>query len=198
MNLARLNHILIPTTKDERDRFRNSRFSRVFVAPLGRAWFALSDEGRGLLGLSLLASIVGLDVLHGQNHLLWSLSFALIVASLLVRPLFGLAGVRLEVEGPDRVEAGGVARFRVTLRNEGARDHQSLRVRLVGGDVVLCGDACYLRRSLEDLHLPPFAADADAMRASPSRCPPVRVSARSSSISSLFVSRTWSKPWRRA
>ncbi len=32
--------------------------------------------------------------------------------------------------------------------------HQSLRVRLQGGDVILAGDACYLRRTLEDLHLP--------------------------------------------
>jgi glyoxylase-like metal-dependent hydrolase (beta-lactamase superfamily II) len=47
--------------------------------------------------------------------------------------------------------------------------HQSLRVRLPGGDVVLCADACYLRRTLEDLHLPPFAADADEMRASLAR-----------------------------
>jgi glyoxylase-like metal-dependent hydrolase (beta-lactamase superfamily II) len=47
--------------------------------------------------------------------------------------------------------------------------HQSLRVRLPGGDAVLCADACYLRRSLEDLHLPPFAADADAMRSSLAR-----------------------------
>ncbi len=44
--------------------------------------------------------------------------------------------------------------------------HQSLRVRLAGGDVVLCADACYLRRTLEELHLPPFAADREAMLAS--------------------------------
>jgi glyoxylase-like metal-dependent hydrolase (beta-lactamase superfamily II) len=47
--------------------------------------------------------------------------------------------------------------------------HQSLRVSLPGGDVVLCADACYLRRTLEDLHLPPFAADADEMRGSLAR-----------------------------
>lgn len=128
-NLARLNHILIPTTKEERDRLRSTRFARIFVAPLGRAWLALSDEGRGLLGVAFVASIVGLDVLHGQNHLLWSLAFALIVASLLVRPLLRLPDVRLEVEGPARVEAGGVARFRVTLINEGERDHEALRLR---------------------------------------------------------------------
>jgi glyoxylase-like metal-dependent hydrolase (beta-lactamase superfamily II) len=44
--------------------------------------------------------------------------------------------------------------------------HQSLRVRTATGDVILTADACYLRRSLDELLLPPFAHDADAMRAS--------------------------------
>jgi glyoxylase-like metal-dependent hydrolase (beta-lactamase superfamily II) len=43
--------------------------------------------------------------------------------------------------------------------------HQSLRVRLDGGDVVLTADACYLRRTLDHEHLPPGAFDRDAMRA---------------------------------
>ncbi len=43
--------------------------------------------------------------------------------------------------------------------------HQSLRVQLDGGEVVLTGDACYLRRSLETLRLPPGAAhDRDSMQ----------------------------------
>lgn len=40
--------------------------------------------------------------------------------------------------------------------------HQSLRVRADGGEFILCGDACYLRRSLEHLHLPGIVADKDA------------------------------------
>jgi glyoxylase-like metal-dependent hydrolase (beta-lactamase superfamily II) len=45
--------------------------------------------------------------------------------------------------------------------------HQSLRVRLDSGDVVvLAADACYLRRTLEELRLPRFVADREAMRAS--------------------------------
>jgi glyoxylase-like metal-dependent hydrolase (beta-lactamase superfamily II) len=43
--------------------------------------------------------------------------------------------------------------------------HQSLRVRLDGGDVVLTADACYLRRTLEHEHLPPGAFDREAMLA---------------------------------
>jgi glyoxylase-like metal-dependent hydrolase (beta-lactamase superfamily II) len=44
--------------------------------------------------------------------------------------------------------------------------HQALRVRLAGGDVVLAADACYLRRTLEELHLPAIVHDRDAMLAS--------------------------------
>ena len=44
--------------------------------------------------------------------------------------------------------------------------HQSLRVRLADGDVVLTSDACYLRRTLEELRLSPVVYDRDAMLAS--------------------------------
>ena len=41
--------------------------------------------------------------------------------------------------------------------------HQSLRVRTeLGGEFVLCGDACYLRESLEKLRLPGIIADKEA------------------------------------
>lgn len=41
--------------------------------------------------------------------------------------------------------------------------HQSLRVRLDSGDVILTGDACYLRRTLEDLLVPKVVYDHDQM-----------------------------------
>lgn len=47
--------------------------------------------------------------------------------------------------------------------------HQSLRVRLDGGEVVLTADACYLRRTLDAGHLPPRVFDRDAMHASLAR-----------------------------
>jgi glyoxylase-like metal-dependent hydrolase (beta-lactamase superfamily II) len=42
--------------------------------------------------------------------------------------------------------------------------HQSLRLRLAGGDVVLTADACYLRRTMDTDHLPPLVFDRDATR----------------------------------
>jgi N-acyl homoserine lactone hydrolase len=44
--------------------------------------------------------------------------------------------------------------------------HQSLRVRLDGGDVILTADACYLHRTLETDHLPPEPDDREGMLAS--------------------------------
>jgi glyoxylase-like metal-dependent hydrolase (beta-lactamase superfamily II) len=41
--------------------------------------------------------------------------------------------------------------------------HQSLRVELERGPVILTGDACYLCRTLEDLHLPSVVFDQEAM-----------------------------------
>jgi len=128
LNYARLNHVLIPSTKEGRDRFRSTRFSRVFVRPLARTYFALTTEGRGLLGISILASMMGLDVMRGQNHLLWAAAFSLLVASLAVRPLFRLKGVRVEVEGPARVSVDGEARFLVHLTNSGDTTHHSLQL----------------------------------------------------------------------
>ena len=43
--------------------------------------------------------------------------------------------------------------------------HQSLCVRLDSGPILLAGDACYLRRSLDDMHLPTVVHDGDAARA---------------------------------
>ncbi|MGH7948809.1 MAG: N-acyl homoserine lactonase family protein [Candidatus Binataceae bacterium] len=41
--------------------------------------------------------------------------------------------------------------------------HQSLRVRTSTGDVVMTGDACYLRRTLDNLHLPTTVFDRGKM-----------------------------------
>jgi len=41
--------------------------------------------------------------------------------------------------------------------------HQSMRVRLEGGEIVLAADCCYLRQTLDNLHLPNFAFDREAM-----------------------------------
>jgi glyoxylase-like metal-dependent hydrolase (beta-lactamase superfamily II) len=44
--------------------------------------------------------------------------------------------------------------------------HQSLKVALPSGTVVLTADACYMRKTLADLHLPTIVHNAGVMRAS--------------------------------
>ena len=44
--------------------------------------------------------------------------------------------------------------------------HQSLKVKLASGDVVMTGDACYMRKTLEDLHLPQLLDNPEKMRQS--------------------------------
>ena len=44
--------------------------------------------------------------------------------------------------------------------------HQSLRVKLDSGPIVLASDACYLRRNLDGMHLPAVVHDPESARAS--------------------------------
>ena len=127
-NWSRLNHVLIPSTKEGRDRFRRNRFARWVVGPLARTWFSLTVEGRGLFAFTLLASLVGLDVLHGQTYWLWAGCLSLVVASVLVRPWMALRDVSVQVDGPVRVALGASAHFRITLIHQGDRDYTGVRV----------------------------------------------------------------------
>ena len=128
MNLARLNHILIPATKSERDRLRRTRFGRIVSDPVTKTYYALSKEGRALFLFTAIAGFAGLDVMRSQNSTLWALLFSLIVASLAVRRLFGLRGVSIRVVGPERVMAGEEARFEVCLENRSDRARHSVRL----------------------------------------------------------------------
>ena len=61
MDFARLNHILIPDTKDERDKFRQSRVGRL-AKPLVNLYLALTPEGRFLSVFWLLSGAASVDV----------------------------------------------------------------------------------------------------------------------------------------
>ncbi len=41
--------------------------------------------------------------------------------------------------------------------------HQSLKVRLASGEIILAADACYFKRTLEELHLPGLVYDRQSM-----------------------------------
>jgi len=127
VNLARLNHILIPETKEGRDKFRNSLAGRL-AAPLLWGFFALTEEGRFLAVFWLLVAGAGLEVPENPLHLLFGLVTGALVGALALRPLYGMKGVRLEVDAPRRVAVGEEAVFTLRLVNEGERAHGPIRV----------------------------------------------------------------------
>ena len=126
VNFARLNHILIPTTKAGRDRFRAS-FAGRLIRPLGWFYGALSDEGRVLAVAALGIGGFGLDVQSTVVYLLWSALAGLLLASLLLTTLHRLDGVRLTVDAPRRVTLGEPVTFSIVARNDGPRDREALR-----------------------------------------------------------------------
>lgn len=129
MNLARLNHILIPSTKEGRDAQRDRFVLRVVFGPLARFYLALTDLGRAWLALAFIAGLLGLDVIRGHNYYVAAAMWALLFGSLAVRRLFTTRGLAIEVRAPARAMAGEPIPFRVVLRNDGDAPLQSLRLR---------------------------------------------------------------------
>ncbi len=66
---------------------------------------------------------------------------------------------RLEVEGDHDLFGDGT--ITCLLTDGHTAGHQSVRVRTEDGIFVICGDCCYLRRTLVNEHLPPFGVDRE-------------------------------------
>jgi glyoxylase-like metal-dependent hydrolase (beta-lactamase superfamily II) len=70
----------------------------------------------------------------------------------------------MELEGEHDIYADGLLVLFPTYGH--TPGHQSLRVKLDSGTVVLAGDCCYLKRTLDTLHMPAGAYKMDQARAS--------------------------------
>lgn len=75
-----------------------------------------------------------------------------------------LGHVRLEVDGDHDLFGDGT--ITCLLTDGHTAGHQSVRVRAESGTYVICGDCCYLRRTLTDEHLPPVGNDSGRQLAS--------------------------------
>ena len=64
---------------------------------------------------------------------------------------------RVEISGDHDVFGDGTVTCLLTDGHTAG--HQSVKVRTETGTFVICGDCCYLRRTLTDEHLPPFAVE---------------------------------------
>lgn len=118
IDFARLNHILIPKTKEERDRFRRSHRWRLMLWPLG-VWSALTDEGRTLAVVAPLAGAVAADVRRTSAYVLFCLLAGALLGSLLAARLMPLVRASLHVTAPAWVSVGDDVVFGVTLRGVG-------------------------------------------------------------------------------
>ncbi len=126
-NFARLNHVLIPGTKEGRDRIRAGWLGR-FSWPLVALYGALTDEGRMLSLLTVIIGGFGIDVRNTELYVLWAMLAGALGASILVRPLYALHHVAVSVAAPRRVLLGEELVFGITIANQGARDLNAIRV----------------------------------------------------------------------
>jgi uncharacterized protein (DUF58 family) len=126
-DFARLNHVLVPATKSERDRYRNGRAARV-ARVLFWGVSRLTREGRFLLAVAGLGVVFVADVGRTEAHLLVFGVMSLLFASVAFSPWFRLTGVTIELRAPRRVTIGEEIAITVALRNDGAVAHRCIRV----------------------------------------------------------------------
>lgn len=128
MNFARLNHILIPSTLEGRERLRKTRLIRL-LRPF--AWFygALSQEGRVMSLVVMFVGTASLEVSRTQVYMLWALLLGIMAASLALRRFYSLQNVTLEANTPERVAVGATMAFQLTLASSHADSHHAIRLR---------------------------------------------------------------------
>ena len=126
-NFARLNHVLIPGTKEGRDRLRAGWLGRA-MWPIGALYGSLTDEGRMLSLLTVIIGGFGIDVRNTELYVLWAMLAGALGASILVRPLYALRDVRVSVRAPRSVLLGEELVFGIAVENRGTRDRHAVRV----------------------------------------------------------------------
>ncbi len=125
MNFARINHILIPQTPEQRSRFRNSLAGRLAGKVL-QLWLVTTPAGRLLAGASLIVGGLGLDTVNTHIYLVWCGMVGILVGSAVVRSGFALHNVAMELSAPRRVSLGNEVRFSVQLSNQGTVAHRDV------------------------------------------------------------------------
>lgn len=126
----RLNHVLIPKTKEERDRWRSSRVGRV-ATRIGDLWWSLTEEGRMLALLTFVVGAFAIDVRGTSAYVLFSLLSGIVFGSLVAARGLSIPHVAVAVSAPRRVTVGDEVTFMVTAKNRPTNDESvpPLRVR---------------------------------------------------------------------
>jgi uncharacterized protein (DUF58 family) len=125
--LARLNHILVPSSRRERERYRSGHVSRR-LRTLSGIFARLSREGRALSSMASLALLFGADLGRGQAHLLSLATLALVASALIVSLAYRSRGLSAALVLPQRVTVGDELSIGIELANEGPRERHRLRL----------------------------------------------------------------------
>lgn len=127
LDFARLNHVLIPSRAEDRERLLRSRTGRA-LGPLFRLYGRFTREGQLASALALGSTVFSLDVDRAEAHLVWGALVGTLGASLVASVFARARGVALEVLVPPRVGVGEEVVFAVTLHNAGPQPLTNLRV----------------------------------------------------------------------
>jgi uncharacterized protein (DUF58 family) len=131
IDFARLNYILIPKTKADRDRFRRSRFGRMLM-PLAGLFGSLTEEGGTLMIVTIIVGAFALDVQRSSAYALFCALAGIVVGSLVAARRLSLAGVRVSVNAPKRITVGEAATFSVSCARAPARGEAFPPIRVRG------------------------------------------------------------------
>jgi uncharacterized protein (DUF58 family) len=115
IDFNRLNHVLIPKTKEERDRWRSSRFGRL-ASRIGGLWWSLTEEGRMLAILTFVVGAFAIDVRGTSAYVLFSLLCGIVFGSLIASRGLRIPHVVVSVNAPRRVTVGEEVSFTVTAK----------------------------------------------------------------------------------
>ncbi|HVH46645.1 MAG TPA: DUF58 domain-containing protein [Labilithrix sp.] len=162
IDFARLNHILIPKTKDERDRFRKGLFGRILIRIFG-VWGSLTDEGRTLVVVAPIAGAVAVDVQRTSAYFVFCILVGLLFGSLLAARSQRLERTTVRVAAPRRVTIGDEVTFTVACHRERAASADPVAVRIRGP--FLTWDGAWTGPPPEEMLVAPGEKATTTMRA---------------------------------
>ncbi|MBX3211999.1 MAG: DUF58 domain-containing protein [Labilithrix sp.] len=160
--LARLNHILIPKTKTERDRFRTGRLGRA-LAPAIALWGSLTDEGRMVLVVTLVVGALSADPQRTSAYLVFSILVGLVVGSLAAARALRLERAAVRVSVPRRVTVGEEVTFTVTCHRDAGAEVAPIAIRVRGP--FLTWDGSWTSPPPDELTVGPGGTASATMRA---------------------------------
>ena len=135
IDFARLNHILIPKGKEERDRFRDSRAGRMLVPLVSVFWGSLTDEGRSLVLVTFIVGAISIDVRNTAGYVFFSVLAGVIGGSLAAASRLRAHDLTITVDAPRRVTVGEPVTFTIACARSAAAGkkassaHHPVRVR---------------------------------------------------------------------